>query len=154
MSEPQITLYPPWKQAVPDFLAAGFKPGDLVPHSWFEAHFGMDRLDDDTALTIQEHRERQFEWLGNIECFKTALLEQHRIFLQSVFGQGYRWCPAHEQTGVAVKAFEREAKRVYRQVGSRLMNVEAAALDDAQRKENLDAIGKISMLEGMHRSLE
>jgi hypothetical protein len=154
MSEPEVTLYPAWKQAVEDFIGAGFNPGDLVPHSWLADHFGMPQLSDAMTMTPSEYRDRQFTWLAHVECFKSALLEDHQIFLQSVYGEGYRWVPPQEQTGVAVKTFEREARRVYRQAGMRLTNVRADELTDEQRRENADQIGRLSMLQGMHRAIK
>lgn len=154
MADGNVTLYPAWKQAVVDFLEAGFKAGDLVPHAWFESHFNMGHLDGDAAIPLRELRDRQFAWLANIESFKTELLEKHHIYLHSIYGKGYRWAPPYEQTGLAVETFEREAKRAYRQVGMRLTHLRIAELNDAQRRENADAIGRLSLLEGMHRSLE
>lgn len=154
MSDQEIALYPAWRQAVQDFTEAGFVPGDVISHGWLAEHFGMPVLDDAAALTVAQYQARQFEWLENIEAMKKALLEQYQICLVSVPGHGWRWVPPQEQTDTAVKHFEREAKRVYRKAGARLMHVRVAELTDAQRQENMDAIGRLSMLQGMHRSLE
>lgn len=154
MADEPVTLYPPWKQAVRDFMEAGFRPGDLIPHSWLAEHFGLPLLDDAAMLTPAEYRNRQFEWLQHVEAVKAELLERHQVLLRSVYGQGYRWVPPHEQTGVAVEEFEREARRAYRKAGERLTHLRVAELTDAQRQENLNAIGRLSMLQGMHRSLK
>ena len=154
MSEPEVTLYPAWKQAVQDFLDAGFKPGDVVPHAWLAQHFGMPVLCDASTLSVAEFQERQFTWLANIEALKSELLEVHQIFLVSVFGQGWRWVPPQEQTGTAVKRFEHEARRAYKKAGRGLMHLRLEELTDGQRRENMDAIGRLSMLEGMHRAIE
>lgn len=154
MSEDVVTLHPAWKQAVQDFLQAGFKQGDVVPHSWLAEHFGMPMLDDAATMTQAEYRDRQFLWLAHIEAVKTELLQRHQILLRSVYGVGYRWVPPHEQTGVAVEEFERDARRAYDKAGRRLLHVRVGELTDAQRQENLDAIGRLSMLQGMHKQLE
>lgn len=151
MADGEVTLFPVWKQAVADFLVAEFKAGDLLPHTWLEAHFNMGRLDDDATLTGQEYRERQFMWLSNVEAFKVELLERHQIYLASVFGQGYRWVPPHEQTSVTVDKFRREAQRIYRQAAGGLTHIRLEELTDEQRKLNYDATAKLSMLRGMHR---
>lgn len=154
MSEPEVTLYPPWKQALQDFLGAGFKPGDVVPHAWLAEHFGMPLLTDASTLSVAEFQERQFTWLANIEALKSELLEVHQIFLVSVFGQGWRWVPPQEQTGTAVKRFEHEAKRAYRKAGNRLIHIRLDELNDTQRRENVDAVGRLSFIEGFHKSIE
>lgn len=151
MVDGEVTLYPAWKQAVEDFLSAGFKPGDVIPHEWLAQHFGMPPLAETSRLTAAQFQDRQFAWLANMEALKSELLEVHQIFLLSVQGEGWRWIPPHEQTKVAMKRFEREARKVFRQAGNRLSNVQQDALDDRQRKENVDAIARLSMLQGMHR---
>lgn len=149
-----VILFPAWKQAVQDFLAAGFKPGDVVKHAWLEQRFGIDALAENVALTSAAFKDRQFRWLQCVEAFKAELLEGHQIYLQSVHGEGFRWVPPHEQTSAAVERFEREAKHAYRKVGMRLTHLRAAELTDAQRRENMDAIGRISLLEGMQKAIE
>lgn len=153
MPEGAVTLHPAWKQAVQDFLAAGFKPGDVIPHSWLAEHFGLPMLDDAATMTPGEYRERQFLWLAHVEAVKSELLERHQIMLRSVYGAGYRWVPPGEQTGATVEEFERDARRAYRKAGARLLHVRADELTDSQRQENLDAIGRLSMLQGMHKQL-
>lgn len=146
MSEPQ--KFPAWKQAAADFLTE-FKYGDLITHEWMERRFGMPSLDDSQRLTAEQFRERQFEWLANVEAFKSALLKDHQICLQSVRGEGYRWVPPHEQTGVAVKEFEQSARKVFRNAGNKLRNLRHLELTDEQRRANMDAIAKVSALSGM-----
>lgn len=147
-------LLPEWRQAVKDFLAAGFKEGGIVSHAWLEEHFGMSKLDDDKPLLPADWNARQFEWLRNIEAFRAELLEEHQVFLSSVFGEGYRLVPPREQTAIAQERFEREAKRSYRKAATTLKHVRAAELTESERKENLDAIARIAMLRGMHKGLQ
>jgi len=146
------TLLPEWRQAVRDFLSAGFKEGDIVPHAWLEQHFGMAKLDEDKPLLPADWSARQFDWLRNIESFRTELLEQHQVFLSSVYGEGYRLVPPREQSAIAQERFERDAKRSYRKAAATLKNVRLGELTEAERKENLDAIARIAMLRGMHKT--
>ena len=146
MSEPQ--KFPAWKQAAADFLNE-FKYGDMVTHAWMEQRFGMPSLNESQRMTPEQFRERQFEWLANVEAFKSALLKEHQVCLQSVRGEGYRWVPPHEQTGVAVKEFESSARKVFRTAGNKLRNLRHLELTDDQRRANMDAIAKVSALSGM-----
>lgn len=147
-----LTLFPVWRQAVKDFLKT-FHYGDVVTHQWLEEHFGMPAISDDKAVTREEFRELQFEWLANIEQFKSELLREHSICLQSVRGKGYRWVPPAEQTDYAVKEFERDARKVFRSAGNRLRHVRVGELTDDQRRENIDATAKLTALSGMSRKL-
>jgi hypothetical protein len=146
----ELKAFPAYRQAMREFLAE-FSYGDLVTHAWLEEHFGMLTIDDSQRLTAEAFRERQFAWLASIEAFKNELLRDHQVHLQSVRGEGYRWVPPAEQTGIATKEFERDAKRAFRSAGSRLRNVRVGELNDEQRRENVDALAKISTLKGMTR---
>lgn len=147
-----LQLHPIWRQAVQVFLDSGIQSGHLITHQWLEDHFGMEPLLDDASLTVAQFRERQFEWLRNLDAFKSALLEEHQVCIVSVHGEGYRVVPAADQTSTAQEKFEREVKRSYRTAALRLKNVRLAELTDTQRRENIDAISKLSMLRGMHRA--
>lgn len=114
----------------------------------------MPGLRESQRMTAEEFRERQFAWLASIEAFKAELLRDHRVCLESVRGAGYRWTHPGEQTGVALKEFERDARRVFRTAGRRLHHIRADELTEGQRRENLDAVAKISGIRGMIKQLK
>lgn len=146
-----VSILPGWRQAASDLLQE-FGYGDLIPLDWLEGKFGMPSLTDSHRMTAEQFKERQFEWLANVEAFKDFLLKEHQVCLQSVRGKGYRWVPPHEQTALAVRDFERDARRVFRQTGSKLRNLRHTELTDEQRRANLDATAKLSALVGMTKS--
>lgn len=147
-SSSELTLHPAWKQAVADFLRE-FAPGGLVPHDWLVDRFGLPVPDE--TMSASAFQARQFEWLASIDGFKTTLLHDHQVLLQSVRGEGYRWVPPSEQTAVATREFERDAGKAFRQAGSRLKNLRFGELTDDQRRENVDAQAKMSALRGTVR---
>lgn len=147
----EVTKLPSWRQAAHELLR-NFRYGELVSLEWLEAKFGMPSLSESEMLTAEQFKERQFEWLANIEAFKDYLLKEHQVCLQSVRGRGYRWVPPHEQTAVAVKEFEREAGRVFRNTGNKLRNLRHTELTADQRRANMDATAKITALAGMARN--
>ncbi len=132
-----------------DFLAQ-HRYGDLVSHGWLAEHFGITSLEGQ-RLTEAQFKRRQFDLLANVEQFKHELLTKHRVYLQPVRGSGYRWATPSEQTALATKEFERDAGKAFRAVGQRLRNVRLHELSDDQRKENVDAVAKVSQLRGMAR---
>ncbi|MBA6068414.1 hypothetical protein [Pseudomonas mosselii] len=144
----EVTKYPGHKQAVEDFLKA-FKYGDLVGHEWLEARFGMLSMGESKSLTVDQFRDRQFEWLANVEAFKAELLRDHQVCLQSVRGRGYRWVPPHEQTGIAMEELGRGVRKVFRGAGQKLRHLRITELTDDQRRDNLDQLAKLSALHGM-----
>lgn len=148
MADADLKLFPAWKQAVQDFLAE-FAYGDVVPHDWLVERFGIPQRDE--KMSAAAFQARQFEWLASIEGFKTTLLHDHQVLLQSVRGEGYRWIPPAEQTSVATREFERDAGRAFRTVGARLRQVRTGELTDDQRRANVDALAKVSQLRGVTR---
>ena len=144
----ELKKSPSWKQAANEFLD-DFKYGDMVTHAWMEQRFGMPSITESHRMTVEQFRERQFEWLANVEAFKAEVLKEHQVCLQSVRGEGYRWVPPHEQTSVAVKEFESSVSRVFRTAGNKLRNLRHLELTDDQRRSNMDAIAKVSALTGM-----
>lgn len=151
MDEPKII--PEWRQAVRDFLQEGFKPGDVISKAWLEEHFEIAALDEDAQMTAAEYQERQFKWLQSIDSFRAELLEDHQIFLVNVHGTGYRVVPPGDQTAVAQDKFESQVRKAYKQTDKTLRNVRLAELTDEERRKNVDAIAKLSMLRGMHKGL-
>lgn len=146
----ELTKYPAHKQAVEDFIKE-FKYGDLVGHDWLEERFGMPSVGESKLLTQEQFKARQFEWLASVEAFKDELLKEHQVCLQSVRGRGYRWVPPHEQTGVAMDELGRNVRKVFRGAGQKLKHLRITELTDEQRKTSLDAVAKLSALQGMTR---
>ncbi|WP_419747467.1 hypothetical protein [Pseudomonas syringae] len=144
----ELQRHPLWRQAVQDFIAE-FAYGDIVGHEWLEAHFGLPGLSDDEQLTADQFRERQFEWLASVEAFKVELLRDHQILLQSIRGKGYRWVPPGEQTDVTLADFQRGAKKIFSSAGQRLRHVRVSELSDGERRTNVDAVARLSQLQGM-----
>lgn len=145
-----LALFPAWRQAVQSFLAE-FSYGQLVTHEWLEQHFGMPTVAERQRMTARDFSKRQFEWLGNVEAFKSELLHKHQVCLQAVRGEGYRWVHPAEQTKVATQTFERDARKVFSLAASRLRHIRAGELTDDQQRENLDAQAKLASLRGMTR---
>src|SRR3546814_12009975 len=108
----------------------------------------MPGLAESQRLTADQFRERQFTWLGNLEAFKAELLKEHQVLLESVRGKGYRWIPPPEQTGVAVRDFERDARRVFRTTGPKLRTLRHPELTDDQRRAHSDAPPKLAAMAG------
>lgn len=146
----EVTKYPAHKQAVEDFLKE-FVYGDLVGHDWLEARFGIPSVGESKLLTQEQFKARQFEWLASVEAFKEELLKEHQVCLQSVRGRGYRWVPPHEQTGVAMDELGRNVRKVFRGAGQKLRHLRITELTDEQRRTSLDAVAKLSALQGMAR---
>ncbi|MGR5130673.1 hypothetical protein, partial [Photobacterium swingsii] len=93
--------------------------------------FGMTQASG--SMRLDAYQARQLTWLENIEALRRELLEKHRIYLENVYGSGYRIVPPAEQTGATKARFEREVKKEFRRAALGFKNIRHEALSDAQR---------------------
>ena len=84
---------------------------------------------------------------------RTHLLVEEQIALATIRGYGYRVVPPAEQTRWAETEGIEEVKAAARKMGVRLANVDLTELTDERRKENADALTRLSMLRGMVRQI-
>ncbi len=142
-----VLLYPAWREGVKRFLAQGYQEGDEIKHEWFYEAFGLDMPQPETPLRQAERTKLQF--LSAFEELRAELLEKHQIALANVRGYGYRVVPAVQQTRWAEAECVEQVKSAMRKMGERLSNVNMARLDADQRKENADALARLSMMASM-----
>lgn len=62
-----------------------------------------------------------------------------------------RWQELEAQPVLNPANFSRMQLKTFKSVGQRLKNIRAGELTDSQRRENIDAVAKVSMLRGMTR---
>lgn len=93
----------------------------------------------------------QFAYLQGVEGVREYLLENHKVAIANVRGDGYRVVPPAEQTSYAMRTGTDAIRRELLRVRSLLEHVRTEELSDAQRKENLDAAARVAVLRQMHR---
>ncbi|RUR38557.1 hypothetical protein [Vreelandella populi] len=132
------------KEAVQRFHASGFTDGDLVTHEWLAWSLALPE-----PTTATEFREQQFVALDRVEQFKTALLTQHQIALQSVRGKGYRVVPPAEQARYAAEEASRHIEKGLRRGDQLLSNTRLDALTDDERRRHIDTESRMASLASM-----
>lgn len=151
LTQPEIVQPPFWKLAVDQFIAAGFKAGDVIEHAWFYEALGVPMPKPTTPRA--EAEKIDWHYCRGMSRVMKALLEDHQIFLYNVRGKGYQWVPPSEQTAVSLRDWEQELKSATREAGRRFLNVAHEALTDGQRKENSEALAKLASFKVMRRRL-
>lgn len=146
-----IQLHPAWRQAVADFLAGNFQPGHVLEFGWLYEHFTLAAPTGNTTLDVADKTQLQF--LRAFNEFQDALLTEHQVALANVRGVGYRVVHPGEQTQWAEGEGIAEIKRAARKLGSRLTNVNLSLVDATKRRENADALARLSMLSGTVRRI-
>lgn len=146
--DPNLQLYPSWRQALVEFRTAGFAFGDVVPHPWFYTRFDCEELNN-SKITWEQAQKLQLRLLSQFTPFREALLEQDQIDLQSVPGVGYELVAPSDQSRRAVKDTQREIEKAMRKGVARATNVNTALLTAEQRREHADNLARLGMLRRM-----
>lgn len=133
---------PPWKDAVERFIECEFEHAKPIPHEWFYAAFGL--IMPQHCETVNAAQQSQLRYLANMDGLKSALLEEHNIAIRAIRGVGYEIVPPKDQTSWAMTEARADLRKALRVGSSRLAFVQADALTDEQRKENMDARAKLS----------
>ena len=131
------------------FRDAGYKPGDILPHTWLYEQFECSGLSDPSKITAEQYMKLRLKLLSQFEAFREALLEQDQIDLQSVPGVGYEIVPPADQSGRAVRDTLRDIEKAVRKGGLRGTNVNTALLTAEQRREHADNLVRLGLLRRM-----
>lgn len=126
--------------AVSLYLNEGYSDGDLISHDWLKMALEIN----DAAL-----RENEFVLLERMESFKSTLLNNYQIALQSVRGRGYRVVPPSEQARYAAQEAARYIGKGLKKADGLLNNTRLDALDTDERKRHTDTQVRIAALSGM-----
>lgn len=150
-TEDETFLYPAWKEGLKRFREAGFAAGDTIEHAWFFEAFGLQMPAPETPCKEAEKTRLQF--LSAFETMRQVLLEEHQVALANVRSRGYRVVPPSEQTKWAENEGILDVKHAMRKMASRLTNVDMTAISAESRKDNADALARLSMLSGMVKQI-
>jgi hypothetical protein len=144
----ELHKHPPWRHALELFHAAGFAPGDVVPHDWFREAFALAEPEASTSMTWQKfqelHQKLDLQFVANFEALRSELLTEHQLDLVNVRGQGYRIMPASEQVERALEDLQEYLRKVFRKAGARVVHVRFGELSHEKRQEAIEAQAKVS----------
>ena len=143
------TEYPRWREVMKLFIAAGFSIGDVVTHEWFYKAFELEKPNYDTPNGVAE--KTRMEYLAGFTILRQVLLQDHKLDLKSLPGEGYTIIAPGEQTGEAYGDGIKEMRRALRRMARRIVCIKLEELTDNQRRENAEAMAKLAMLRGMVR---
>lgn len=141
----EVHLLPAWRNAAAQLFSGRYTYGDEITHEELQEAL---RLPKPTGLLKPEEYERwRLDLLSQVDALSDWLLEEKNMCLQSVQGRGYRIVPPSEQTEFAVKQGRKKIRSELRKMGRRLSFVDTSALTADQRRENADALARLSFME-------
>lgn len=142
MTDP-VKIDPVWRQAADDAVHE-FDYGEMIPHSWIGEHLEIDPREG--KLTIERHRELDFDLLRKMDGFRDALLYEHKRYLVNVRGVGYKIIEPPHQTTAAMRALSRDMRRSIAKAMSALVNIDETALQLDDARENAEARARVAWL--------
>lgn len=141
MSE-KIQFDDPVVHAAECFTKEGYTYGSLIPKDWFMRSFRLPE-----PQTIQEANDVSMLYARHLGALRTKLLVERKMALRTKDGVGQEVVQPEEQTEWAVQDFVTDVCRLTMRIKDRLQHVNFAALSDEQRRENADAIAKLSFFQ-------
>ena len=131
----------PIEFAIQRFFEHGYSYGSIIPNEWFRTHFGLRAPE-----SIAEADQMRMIYTQYMGAFRARMLIFHKMALRSKSGIGQEVVRPNEQTRWAMDDARHHIHSVMRKTRDRLTHVDTNQLSDAARKENTDAINRLSFL--------
>lgn len=142
----EVSLYPKWREAVKSFVQSNPQPGDILTEEWRCEQFGLTKP---SSGKYEEFQRYQFDMLNAMQGFSKELLENHMIHLKSIGGGKYLVLAPKEQTSEAWRSGVNDIGRAMSKMANALTHVDHSLLSGEERKENTDAVAKLSFMASM-----
>lgn len=126
------------QDAIDRLEADGFGDGDMLSHDWIR--FALD-------FNPQEHND--FVLLERMDSFRKALLEEYKIALQNVRGEGYRIVPPSQQAEFAAREASRYIEKGMNKADALLTHTRRDQLTQDEAKRHTDTEVRIAGLRGV-----
>jgi len=142
-------LYPLWKEAIKVFIETSMgEPGTVITEEWKLEHFGLKKP---KMATVEEVQKFNLILLSTFESFREELLTEYQIHLKPAGRGAHIVLAPGEQTSDAWRQGVNDIKKSMSKMRQRLTNVSLDQLTLEERKENADALARMSLLAGMFR---
>lgn len=139
MDEPLLS--PPWREAVRQLLGDGLAYGHTISKDRIAA-----LLELKPPRTADEAREYDLAMLRGVTDIRTALLTEHRMQLATNRDGTYRVVMPTDQTAHSMEVLADDMARTLRKAALGVVYTNSNLLDDASRRENIDAQAKLAKL--------
>lgn len=129
----------PVKNAHYHFCREGFEYGQVISKEWFMKKFGLPE-----PQTIREANDVSMlyaQYMGNL---RKLLLTENRVALRTKHGIGQEVVKPSEQTDWAMREVKGRIALEIEKAYDRIMYVDQGNLSEDERKENRDALAKLS----------
>lgn len=115
-----------WENFISE-IAANYGDGRLISHEWLKEKFGLKELRLDDYDSIEEYLKardnQQFAYMTVVDAVRWELLEQEKMYIASVRGDGYKILNPNDQTQFGYDQFVSDIKKAVREAGAIMNNV-------------------------------
>ena len=134
-----LTYDDPVENSLSAFGKDGFSYGSEIPKKWF-----LDKFRIKPPITADDKNKADMLYADYMGALRARLLREKKMALKTVPGFGQEVVQPSEQTQWAMKSFQNEIVRTYEKAKDRVQNIAFEKLSDSERKENSDAVAKLS----------
>lgn len=137
-------------------IASNYSDGTLIPHEWLRRKFGLKQLQLEDFDTVEEflegHKRQQFTYMSMTDKLRWQLLEEEKMYIKNIVGEGYVVIPPQEQTKYGYDEFLKSVRKAIRESDLIMNNVRF--VPDEQRHKDNDIRAKCSILKQMLQSIK
>ena len=137
-------------------IAGNFSDGKLIPHDWLKRRFGLGDLKVDDFDTVDDFikglQMQQFAYMTLIDTLRWQLLENEKMYIRNIRGDGYTIVNATDQTQYGYDSFIRDVKQAIKEADMIMNNVRNVP-SERQAKDN-DLRAKCSILKQLLQNIK
>lgn len=140
-----------WEDALEAFLAAGFRPGNLIPHEWFYAALGIKQPTKD--MPYGEGKRLELCQFPEMISLRKALLTGHEICLRPVIGKGYVWLLPGEQAERCTEDLIKDVRKRLERGMQEVSHVDKNALTLAEKSQQRNLMNHIASMRSSNHGM-
>ena len=136
-------------------IADNHADGSLIPHDWLRGRFGLEKLNvsdfENTDDFVRGIQMQQFSYMTLVDTLRWQLLEEEKMYIRNIRGDGYAVVPACDQTKYGYDEMFKNIKSAIKDADLIMSNVRAVSVD--QQAADNDLRAKYSILKQMLSSI-
>ena len=152
----QIEVYSEAWVSLLSEIAEQYADGNLITHEWLKDKFGLKELKLEDFDSVEEFvkglQYQQFAYMTLVDTLRWQLLEQEKMYIRNIRGDGYEVVNEKDQVKYGYDEFLRTVKKAIKEADLIMNNVRPVP-NENQYKDN-DLRAKCSMLKQMLLSVK
>jgi hypothetical protein len=137
-----------WEE-VAEGIHSIFDYGEVITLKWLYKAFGIEMPTPMTPKHVSD--KRQWDFFSMFENCRNALRENYSMHLHNIRGEGYLIVEPQNQTSVAEKNGKEKIGKEIDRCKSIIEHVNYGRLNEDQKRENRDALCRVTKLQGFFR---